>query len=94
MQQFPELQIHRPVVVTTGAKCPQCGGDLVEKKSNKRIFYSCANYPTCKFAVWNRPLPHPCPACGGLLTNAGKKGSVCSKCGQTFAPEKQQATQG
>jgi DNA topoisomerase I len=53
----------------TGALCPQCGGDLVERKTKqkKRIFYGCSNYPTCNFAMWDRPVPDLCPNCGGLM---------------------------
>lgn len=53
----------------TGALCPQCGGDLVERKTKqkKRIFYGCSNYPTCNFAIWDRPVPDLCPNCGGLM---------------------------
>ncbi len=28
------------------------------------LFYSCARYPDCKYAVWNLPLNEPCPKCG------------------------------
>lgn len=76
----------RSIVNKTGAICPQCGGDLVERKSKGRgkIFFGCANYPTCTFAVWNRPLAVPCPECGGLLTQAnGAKESVCYQCAAT-----------
>ena len=53
----------------TGALCPQCGGNLVERKTKqkKRIFYGCSNYPTCNFAIWERPVPDLCPNCGGLM---------------------------
>jgi DNA topoisomerase-1 len=74
----------RSLVNKTGAICPQCGGDLVERKSRGRgkIFYGCANYPTCSFAVWNRPLPIPCPEDHGLLTQAnGAKEAICYSCG-------------
>jgi DNA topoisomerase-1 len=66
---FPECRYRRSVVNKTGAICPQCGGDLVERKTKqkKRIFYGCNNYPTCNFAIWERPVPEPCPNCGGLM---------------------------
>ncbi|OGW63078.1 MAG: DNA topoisomerase I [Nitrospirae bacterium RIFCSPHIGHO2_01_FULL_66_17] len=50
----------------TGVTCPKpgCGGQLLEKRTKKgRIFYSCANYPKCDYALWERPLPKPCPQC-------------------------------
>lgn len=66
---FPECRYGRSVVTKTGALCPQCGGDLVERKTRqkKRIFYGCSNYPTCNFAIWERPVPELCPNCGGLM---------------------------
>lgn len=65
---YPKCKGTRPFQVKTGAACPRCGGDIVEKRSRKgRTFYGCANYPSCEFTTWNRPLPTPCPQCGGLL---------------------------
>jgi DNA topoisomerase-1 len=69
---FPECRYGRSFVTKTGALCPQCGGDLVERKTRqkRRIFYGCNNYPTCNFAIWERPVPDPCPNCGGLMVVA------------------------
>jgi DNA topoisomerase I len=66
---FPECRYRRSVVNKTGALCPNCGGDLVERKTRqkKRIFYGCNNYPTCNFAIWEKPAPDPCPTCNGLM---------------------------
>jgi DNA topoisomerase-1 len=66
---FPECRYRRSFVMKTGALCPSCKGDLVERKTRqkKRVFYGCNNYPTCNFAVWERPVPDPCPKCGGLM---------------------------
>ena len=78
---FPQCRNSKPYLIKTGAKCPSCGGDLLERKTRtKRTFYGCANYPNCKFSVWQRPLPEPCPKCGGLLTEAGKNRAKCLKC--------------
>ena len=66
---FPECRYRRSFVNKTGAFCPQCGGDLVERKTKqkKRLFYGCNNYPACNFAMWERPVPDLCPNCGGLM---------------------------
>jgi DNA topoisomerase-1 len=66
---FPECSYRRSVVSKTGALCPVCGGDLVERKTRqkKRIFYGCNNYPTCNFAIWEKPVPDLCPKCNGLM---------------------------
>ena len=49
----------------TGVTCPQCQqGNLLKRKSrNGKIFYSCATYPKCNYAVWNEPVAEPCPRC-------------------------------
>lgn len=77
---FPECRYRRSFVMRTGAYCPSCKGDLVERKTRqkKRIFYGCNNYPTCNFAVWEQPVPDPCPNCGGLmLIPKGGQDPVC-----------------
>ncbi|GCE20497.1 type I DNA topoisomerase [Dictyobacter kobayashii] len=77
---FPECSYRRSVVNKTGALCPQCGGDLVERKTRqkKRLFYGCGNYPTCNFAIWERPVPELCPNCGGLMVvPKGSQEPVC-----------------
>lgn len=61
---YPECKNAQPMA--TGVTCPQaaCGGLLVEKQSRKgKVFYSCNRYPACTFALWDRPVPSPCPAC-------------------------------
>jgi DNA topoisomerase-1 len=52
--------------IGTGVKCPQldCGGDLVEKRTRRgKTFFACNHYPKCTYALWNRPIPKPCPEC-------------------------------
>lgn len=48
-----------------GVKCPECHNHnmLMRKSRNGKIFYSCADYPKCKYAVWNEPLKQACPDC-------------------------------
>ncbi|MEP6775314.1 MAG: type I DNA topoisomerase, partial [Chloroflexota bacterium] len=87
---FPKCRYTRPIVVSTGVECPKCGqGMLIEKKSKKgRVFYSCSRYPECDFSTWDKPVPLPCPNCGGLMTVVGRtqNGSApqkvkCTVCG-------------
>ncbi len=79
---FPECRNTKPILLKVGVACPECGGDLVERKTRRnRIFYGCVNYPDCKFSSWTRPLPTPCPQCGGLLTVATKTTAKCIRCG-------------
>lgn len=80
---FPACRNTKSYQIKTGVACPECGGDLVEKRTRRgRIFYGCSSYPECEFATWNQPLPQPCPSCGGLLTLAGKDRAKCDKCGE------------
>ncbi|GCE49104.1 DNA topoisomerase-1 [Thermosporothrix hazakensis] len=77
---FPECRYGRSFVNKTGAHCPRCGGDLVERKTRtkKRIFYGCNNYPACDFAIWEKPVPELCPNCGGLMVlPKGAQKPVC-----------------
>ncbi|UCD54217.1 MAG: type I DNA topoisomerase [Dehalococcoidia bacterium] len=78
---FPECKFTKPFRIKIGVNCPECGSELVEKISKKkRTFYGCSNYPDCRFAINFKPLPSPCPNCGGLLTLYGEKWAKCTKC--------------
>ncbi len=79
--RYPACRGRRPYLVSTGAACPRCGGDLVERRARRgRSFYGCSRYPQCDFVVWRRPLPTPCPQCGGLLLADGREGARCTAC--------------
>ena len=65
---YPECtNIRKPgkPVKSLGVQCPECHeGDLLEKWSRRgKVFYSCSRYPKCTFALWDRPVPEPCPRC-------------------------------
>ena len=85
---FPACRYTEPWLEKIGVKCPKDGGELVERKTRKgRTFYGCANYPACDFTSWKRPLPQPCPKCGGLLVVANKREAQCTNCQTTFLLE-------
>jgi DNA topoisomerase-1 len=78
---FPECKYTASFQIKTGAKCPECGSELIGKRNKKkRLFYGCSNYPNCRFATNIKPLPQPCPDCGGLLTVYRSKWQKCSSC--------------
>jgi DNA topoisomerase-1 len=78
---FPQCKNAKPIVVSSGVKCPRCAGDLIERRTKRgRVFYGCSQYPKCDFATWDRPLPQPCPECGGLLTQSKKGTAKCTAC--------------
>jgi DNA topoisomerase-1 len=61
---YPTCKTTRPITLK-GIVCPEDGGGLAERKSRfGKVFYGCVNYPNCKFAAWDRPIPGPCPQCG------------------------------
>ncbi|WP_376791578.1 type I DNA topoisomerase [Thermoflexus sp.] len=79
--RFPECRYTRPFYNKLGVPCPQCGGELLEKKSKRgRTFYGCSNWPTCNFTTWKRPLSVRCPHCGGLLVQNNRENARCLKC--------------
>lgn len=86
---FPECRHTEPWLEKIGVECPRDHGDLVERKTRKgRVFYGCANYPTCEFTSWKRPLATPCPNCKGMLVIANKREATCLNCSETFLLEK------
>ncbi len=79
--RFPECRYTRPFYNKLGVPCPQCGGELLEKKSRRgRTFYGCSNWPTCNFTTWKRPLTVRCPHCGGILVQDDRENARCLKC--------------
>ena len=90
---FPECKNSQPLLERVGVECPDCGSDLVQRrnrkgKSRNKTFYGCSNYPTCTFAVNQRPLPQPCPECAGLLLASGRSNARCTACElKGLAPE-------
>ena len=78
-----------------GVGCPEdgCKGQLVEKRTRRgKMFYGCDRYPECKFALWQKPVPTPCRACGAPFmvyreTKAAGPHLTCSKCKAVAAIE-------
>ncbi len=65
---YPECQNIKKIVKPTGAECPKCGGNIIERKSKKgRVFYGCDRYPECDFVSWDPPSREKCPVCGKVL---------------------------
>lgn len=72
---FPECRNTKPLIYKTSAKCPKCGGDVIEKKTRRGTpFYGCSNYPECDFSTWDAPSDEVCPKCGKSLFR--RKGNV------------------
>jgi len=79
---YPECKNTKPIVKSTGVKCPKCGRDIVEKKGRKsgKLFYGCSGYPECDVVYWDKPTGDKCPDCGSMLVKSkGRNGTVkCS----------------
>jgi len=79
---FPDCRTTRKILNKVGVGCPKCPGELVERKSRgrRRPFYGCSKYPDCDFLVNDRPVPGPCPECGGLMAHSGRNMAACTVC--------------
>jgi DNA topoisomerase-1 len=86
---FPDCRFTEAWLEKIGVLCPKDKGDVVERKTRKgRVFYGCANYPTCDFTSWKRPLVTPCPNCKGMLVVSNKREAQCLDCEESFLIEK------
>ena len=79
---YPECKNTKPIIKTTGIKCPKCGKDIIEKRGRKtgKVFYGCSGYPDCDVSYWDKPTGRMCPECGSMLVESkGRTASVkCS----------------
>lgn len=95
---YPQCKHMEPLEkpAETSVECPKCQkAKILQRKSRKgKIFYSCASYPKCDYALWNEPIDKPCPQCAWpILTLKESKRSgkqiLCPKegCGYTAKEE-------
>ncbi len=92
--RYPECNYTQGM--STGVACPEDGGKIVERRSRfGRVFYSCANYPACKFAIWYKPLQRPCPQCAApfLVEKFSKKTGPYVACLKKECGYKEEAKQ-
>ncbi len=89
---YPECKNAKPLIVNTGARCPVCGGEIIERKSKKgHVFYGCSSWPKCNFMSWDAPAGENCPDCGKSLfkKKTGKLVCMTEGCGyEKAAPGK------
>lgn len=72
---YPDCKNTKPLIIETNAKCPVCGGKVIQKKSKKGYaFFGCDNYPNCNFMTWDKPTDEICPKCGKSLFK--RKGGI------------------
>jgi DNA topoisomerase-1 len=80
---YPECKNTMPI--SLGIQCPEkeCTGKICEKRTKKgKVFFSCTNYPSCTFAIWDRPVSEPCPQCGAafLVEKRSPRGGSYKAC--------------
>ena len=83
---YPDCKNTKPIVSKIDVKCPECGKDIIARKSKKgRVFFGCSGYPECNKLFWNKPIDKKCPNCSSLLMEKKTKTSsyMCSnpECG-------------
>ena len=66
---YPECKNAKPLIVNTGARCPVCGGEIIERKSKKgHVFYGCGSWPKCNFMSWDAPRAKTAPNAARLCS--------------------------
>lgn len=74
---YPECKNTKPIIKKVGVNCPECGKDLIVKKSRKgKLFYGCSGYPDCTVVFWDKPTDKRCPQCESLLVEKITKTST------------------
>lgn len=71
---FPECRNTKPYLEKIGVPCPNCGKEVVMKKTKKgRKYYACENNPECEFMSWQKPSKITCALCGNVMLEKGNK---------------------
>lgn len=84
---FPECRNTKPYLEKIGIKCPDCGKEIVIRKTQKgRRFYGCESGTECNFMSWNKPVDVKCEKCGSIMVEKGSR-LLClnPKCGNMIS---------
>lgn len=76
----------------TGVHCLECKGslhagrqgELVERRGRFGLFYSCSNYPGCRFIMKSKPTGNICSDCGALMMEGTK--TIPERCSNKGCP--------
>lgn len=64
---YPNCKFIEPLQkpADTGVECAECHQATMLKRKSRmgKIFFSCARYPDCTYALWNEPIAKQCPTC-------------------------------
>ena len=75
---------------STGVGCPICraagrpNGFMTERRGRFGVFYSCSNYPDCKYAIKAKPTGNTCKLCGALMMEGTK--TIPERCSDKNCP--------
>lgn len=76
---------------STGVECPKCKnadgvaqGMMTEKRGRFGLFYSCSNYPDCKYIIKTKPTGEKCKLCGELMMTGTK--TIPDRCSDKNCP--------
>jgi len=92
---FPECRFTKAIIEFVGVNCPECGGELIYRKSKSgRRYVACNNYPECKFTSLNVPTGEKCPECGAHLERVRRRNYsfvACSNSDCKYKPSAKKA---
>ena len=80
---YPDCKGTKPILNKIGVACPECGGDLVERRARGRggrTFWGCSRYPACEFLSNRRPVAEPCPECSKMMVQLNRTTVGCTSC--------------
>ena len=74
-EEMPKIE---PKYIPVGRKCPECGGELVQRLGRYGLYIGCSNKPECKHTErWVEKIGVTCPKDGGeLIERKTKKGKI------------------
>ena len=93
---YPDCKGTKPILNKIGVACPDCGGELVERRARGRggrTFWGCSRYPACEFLSNRRPVPNPCPECSKMMVQQNRTTVACTSCSWQEAVNQDGATQ-
>lgn len=77
---FPDCKNTKPYLEKIGVACPQCGKDIVIKKTKKgRRYYGCENNPECDFMSWAETILRALSEMWQLYGRKGKQAALCQR---------------
>ena len=81
---FPDCRTTKPILNYIGVPCPRpgCNGEIVERRARggRGPFFGCSTYPHDDFITNLRPIPTPCPRCGGMMVQQTQDVVSCTAC--------------